>query len=63
MKKMALHITPAGFIYECYDCGEFMETNEADNHTCETYQQEDFGWFGEMGLWDQFQKCQTPMIK
>jgi hypothetical protein len=52
MRKMALHMTPAGFIYECYECGEFMETNEADTHECETYQQEDFGWFGEMGLWD-----------
>ena len=52
MKKMALHMTPAGFIYECYECGEFMETNKADTHECETYQQEDFGWFGEIGLWD-----------
>ena len=52
MKKMALHLTQAGMAYECYDCGEIMQTNEADNHTCEVWQQEDFGWFGEMGLWD-----------
>ena len=50
--KMSLHLTSAGIVYECYECGDFLQPNEADKHTCETYQQEDFGWFGEMGLWD-----------